>query len=181
MKFYLFIISVFFFKSVSAQNDTPTDTFYLFDFARIHSSEKMYMGSTTVFFSDKDSVVLKADRKRKMLDNVEPYFEGVQIIAPSRDSEIQVKVRITEKYIGATVSCDTVLTLIKTKKQPNAWYFYLENRGFFLRSEPCYNVKVINTDQMKRPTLKALRDEFERFYIWQYDYRNNKLMKFLPH
>ncbi len=181
MRFFLLFAFLLCMKDASSQVITHQDTIYLFDFARIHSSEKMYTGTAVVFFSETDSLELKADRKRKMLDNVEPYFQGVQIIIPSNQSPRTLRIRVWEKYKGEQVYCDTLLTLRKTTKQPTCYYFYIENRGFFLRPNPCLSLNVVNTDEMKRPTYKALLAEFERFYLWQYDFTTNKLMKYLPY
>ena len=101
--------------------------------------KKDYKGTTTVFFSEKDSLVLKADRKKKLFDNLIPYFEGVEVIVPFNQSPKTVRVRVIEKDRRKEIYCDTLLTLTKTKKTPYFYFFYIYNRGLLsLKNEnPC--------------------------------------------
>ncbi|MBY0477796.1 MAG: hypothetical protein K2Q24_09140 [Chitinophagaceae bacterium] len=181
MRVFLLLICLLFSKGLISQTVTQQDTIYLFDFVQISSNQKSYTGRTVVYFNETDSLILKADRKRRMFDYVESYFEGVEVIVPSNQSPKKIKVRVWEKYNRIELYCDTLLTLKKTKKNPPAYYFYIEHRGWFKPQNPCSNLKVFNSDQSSRQIFKDLIAEFERFYLWQYDYKNNKLMKYLPY
>lgn len=175
------VLLLFITQNKSFAQNNSADTFYLFDYTLISSSEKIYTGTTTVFFSENDSINLNANRKKKMFDYREKLFEGVEVIVPSTQSPKTIKIRVWEKYNRQEVYCDTLLTLKKTKKPPFAYYFFIENRAWFKPQNPCLNLNVVNTDQITRQIYKDLIAEFERFYIWRYDYRDSTLMKFLPY
>lgn len=172
---------VFLFQVRTFAQYNTTDTFYVFDYTLISSSEKLYQGGITVFFTDSDSLTLKADRKKKMFDFMDPYFDGVQVIVPKGDMPQKIKVRVYEKYKGTEIYCDTLLTLTKTKRQPSSWYFHIENRGLYKPSNPCINLIAVNTDQMKRPIRNEFFAGFEGFYSWRYDYTDGSLIKYLPY
>ena len=180
MKSLLLFINLLVLKCSFAQTAIHQDTFYLFDYTLISSAEKLYQGGITVFFSEKDSLSLKADRKRKMFDYLEPHFEGVQLIVPASDAPKKIKVRVYENNKGTEIYCDTLLTLTKIKRQPSAWYFYIENRGLYKPSNPCANLFAVNSDQMKRPIRNDFLAGFEGFYLWKFDYSDGTLIKYLP-
>ena len=130
-------------------------------------------------YPEKWSVQRKADRKKKLFDNLIPYFEGVEVIVPFNQSPKTVRVRVIEKDRRKEIYCDTLLTLTKTKKTPYFYFFYIYNRGLlsFKNENPCRRLEVVNTNQTSRYAYKELTYEFDRFYSWRYDYRDNSFMK----